>query len=238
MIIKTFNLKGMTCESCVQKITEALMNATDVLDVLVSLEKSTVTISSTKNLNILDLRKTLSFSTKYLIEEISTHNIVENTNSKIITYKPLIILFFYILGVSTLNQIKNETFNINEWMNHFMAGFFLTFSFFKIINIKSFAESFSSYDLIANKWFRYGIIYPFIELLLGLSYFLQRGFFIANMITVILLTITTVGIIKTLRRKGNIKCACLGAGFNLPLSYVTVFENGIMIFMALFYFFK
>jgi hypothetical protein len=52
-----------------------------------------------------------------------------------------------------------------------MAGFFITFSYFKIINLKEFATSYSMYDIVAKKWKNWGYVYAFIELMLGISYF-------------------------------------------------------------------
>jgi len=43
-----------------------------------------------------------------------------------------------------------------RWMNHFMAGFFLVFSFFKLLNLKGFAESYSMYDIVAKHWNGWG----------------------------------------------------------------------------------
>jgi hypothetical protein len=43
-----------------------------------------------------------------------------------------------------------------------------------------------------------------------------------------------IGVSRSVIQKTNIQCACLGTVFNLPMSYVTIIENGIMLIMALF----
>ena len=57
--------------------------------------------------------------------------------------------------------------------------------------------------------------------------------FTAIFITIFLLSITTYGVIKTLRNKKEIQCACLGTAIKLPMTVATLIENGIMILMAI-----
>ena len=57
-----------------------------------------------------------------------------------------------------------------KWMNYFMAGFFITFSFFKFLDLRAFADSYSMYDLLAKRVRTYGFVYPFIELAMGIAY--------------------------------------------------------------------
>ena len=73
---------------------------------------------------------------------------------------------------------------------------------------------------------------PFIELALGFLFISGKFLQIASVMTILILAVTTVGVIQRLKSKSQFQCACLGAVFSLPLSYVTVFENGAMIFMA------
>jgi len=113
-----------------------------------------------------------------------------------------------------------------------MAGFFIAFSFFKFLNLSGFANSFAMYDIIAIKWKEFGYIYPFIELILGISYLLSSNLFTTNFITIIVLGTGTIGVVKSNLSQQKIKCACLGDIFNLPMSKVTIIENLTMIIMA------
>jgi hypothetical protein len=115
-----------------------------------------------------------------------------------------------------------------------MAGFFLGLSFFKFLNLKAFSESFSSYDPIAQRFLNYGLVYPFIEFILGLMFISGKVLMIANAITIFILVVTTIGVVKKLQSKSQFQCACLGTTFSLPLSSVTVFENALMIMMAVY----
>ena len=119
-----------------------------------------------------------------------------------------------------------------HWMNNFMGGFFLTFSFFKLLDLKGFAESYFSYDIIAKRWFGYGYVYAFIELALGLAYIASFNPLITNLITFGIMSISIIGVLQSVLNKRKIKCACLGSVFNLPMSTITIIEDLLMIVMS------
>ena len=91
---------------------------------------------------------------------INHNEIEELTKSWLETYKPILLIFFYISLVTIAIQFKNENFNLMEAMQHFMAGFFLVFSFFKLLNLKGFAESYQMYDVIAKQVPVWGELLP------------------------------------------------------------------------------
>ena len=68
------------------------------------------------------------------------------------TYKPIFLVFGYILAVTLLIDSVNAPFSLMRWMDHFMAAFFLLFSFFKLLDLSAFADSYSRYDIIAARW--------------------------------------------------------------------------------------
>lgn len=148
------------------------------------------------------------------------------------TYKPLIIIISFITGVTLLAQYPFTDFSWMLWMRHFMAGFFLVFAFFKLLNIEGFANSYQMYDIVAAKWRPWGYIYPFVELSLGILYLINIAPFTTNLVTVIVLGISSIGVIKSNLDKRKIKCACLGDVFNLPMSTVTIIEDLTMVAMA------
>jgi hypothetical protein len=119
-----------------------------------------------------------------------------------------------------------------RWMNHFMAGFFLVFSFFKLLNLQGFAESYAMYDVVAKNWQGWGYVYAFIELALGIAFL--TGFYplITNGVTFLVMTVSIIGVLQSVLNKRKIKCACLGAVFNLPMSTITIIEDVLMIAMS------
>ena len=118
-------------------------------------------------------------------------------------------------------------------MSLFMAQFFLAFSFFKFLNLTAFAESYRMYDVVAQKIKAYGFVYPFIELALGLAYLTAFHPTFTNTATIVVMGVSSIGVIKSVLNKQKIQCACLGAVFNLPMSTVTIIEDLLMIGMAI-----
>jgi hypothetical protein len=119
-----------------------------------------------------------------------------------------------------------------QFMNAFMAGFFLVFSFFKFLDLKGFANSYAMYDFVAKKIPAYGFTYPFLELALGIAYLTAFNPVFTNWATIIIMGVSSIGVIESVINKKKIQCACLGAVFNLPMSTVTIIEDLLMVAMA------
>jgi hypothetical protein len=108
----------------------------------------------------------------------------------------------------------------------------LAFSFFKFLDLKGFAESYKMYDIVAKRIPFWSYLYPFIELGLGLSFLSNIFPLVTNSITLIVMTISIIGVLQAVLNKKKIQCACLGAVFNLPMSTVTIIEDALMIVMS------
>ncbi len=109
----------------------------------------------------------------------------------------------------------------------------MIFGLFKIINLKEFAQAYRMYDLPSRYIPGYAWVYPFGELALGVCYLMRYQLFAANIITVLLMLIGSVGVLKALQKKETLVCACLGALFKIPMTYVTLAEDAVMGLMAL-----
>lgn len=101
-----------------------------------------------------------------------------------------------------------------------------------MLELKGFAESYAMYDLVAMKIPAWGYIYAFIELGLGVAYLTDFQPLWTNIITLSVMSISIVGVLQTVFNKRKIRCACLGAVFNLPMSTVTIIEDRLMIGMS------
>ncbi len=224
----------MTCEGCVFKVKKTLEAIPEVKSAQVQLKAPQGTLVLLKEIPVGLLNNKLSRVGNYTIEKtvpLSNIEIVLPEKS-INTYKPLILIVAFISGVSFLAQYPFEAFSGMLWMRHFMAGFFIVFAFFKFLNLEGFANSYRKYDIVAAKRKEWGYIYPFVELALGILYLLNFAPFETNLATVIVLGISSIGVIKSNLDMQKIKCACLGDVFNLPMSTVTIVENLTMVGMA------
>ncbi len=148
-------------------------------------------------------------------------------------FLPLITIISIIL-VFTLARQLYSGFNLTNAMLDFMAGFFIVFGLFKIFNLAGFAMAYQEYDIIAKHISWYAYVYPFIELALGFCYLFRLQVRLANWITLALMIIGSVGVAIELAKGKEIICACLGAVFKIPMTYVTLAEDIIMGLMALY----
>jgi cation transport ATPase len=235
-MVHKYQITGMTCSSCEAKVKSALLMVDNVTQVEVSLQDHSTTITMDKHVPLKELQKALD--PKYHIAALEHNELTEQTKSWFETYKPILLIFFYITLTTVLIQINNQHFDLMQWMRHFMAAFFLVFSFFKLLNLKGFAESYAKYDILARRFPSWAYIYAFIELALGIGYMIDFNPIVINTVSFFVMSVSIIGVLKTVLNKQQIQCACLGDVFHLPMSIVTIIEDALMIIMAAFMLFN
>ncbi len=233
----TYSVSGMTCEGCEAKVKYLLGKVEGVTHVSIDLAKGEAAINMTEHISIVKLKEALKEYPKYqLTSQVAENHIMpafaEERKSWLATYKPLLIIAAFITGVAGIVSINEGQFQAANFMNVFMAGFFLVFSFFKMLDVKGFASSYSMYDLLAIRFPVYGFVYPFIELSLGIAYLIHFNPTVTNAATILVMGFSSLGVVKSVVDKKKIRCACLGAVFNLPMSTVTIIEDLLMVAMA------
>ncbi len=226
----TYKVTGMTCGGCEAKVKSSLLMLPNVTNVEVSKDSNTATITMDKHIPLSTFQNALD--KKYLIIAEEHNETAEQAKSWLGTYKPILLIFGYVTTIAIIAATRHSTVDWMHGMNVFMAGFFLTFSFFKMLDLKGFADSYAMYDIVAKKVKAWGYIYALIELALGIAY--ATGFqpLLTNMVTFIVMTISITGVLQSVFNKRKIQCACLGAVFNLPMSTVTIIEDALMITMS------
>ena len=235
-----YTITGLSCNNCVAKVQTTLAPYADAVEV--TLKPPQIKLTG-QNANIETLNTVLKNVGNYqigteILPVIAKNNSESNTENNqatqsfLATYKPLILVFAYILLVTFAVEYVAGNFQLHRFMPNFMAGFFLVFSFFKLLDLHGFASSYAMYDIGAKKFPIYGYIYPFIELGLGITYLLAYRPTLINIITLIVMAFSSIGVILAVANKQKIKCACLGTGFNLPMTTVTIIEDVLMAAMA------
>jgi copper chaperone CopZ len=233
-----YTIEGMTCGGCKASVEKYLNEIDHITKVSIHLEKGEAEVIMDKNITTEVLQKALP--KKYTLSKKPAKNVFVSSSissipkleeeSKLQQLKPLLLILFYIASASILLHYK--AWSLNEFMLDFMGLFYIVFSFFKMLDLKGFPESFKMYDPLAKRIPIYGWIYPFIETALGLMFLLRFEVNLALIVTLIVLGITTIGVTKTLLDKKSIRCACLGTALKLPMTEATFIENAIMIVMA------
>lgn len=154
-------------------------------------------------------------------------------NHKIKDFIPLISILAVISAFTIYMYAVTEGTNLMFVMRMFMAGFFIAFGFFKLINWKGFVEAYQMYDILAKRSTSYAYLYPLIEVGLGLAYFFSWNLIFTAIFTIIVMLIGAYGVWLKLLEKEEIPCACLGVVFKIPMTKVTLFEDLLMAVMAL-----
>jgi glutaredoxin len=153
---------------------------------------------------------------------------------KATTYTPVIVLFamtaLMAIGVSYAVTGSVLTFRAAEW---FIGFSMVVLALLKLQNIESFATMFLNYDLLAKRWVPYSYIYPFAE---GLAGVLMVAGVLTWLSVPVALFIGTVGAASVFKAvyidKRELKCACVGGSSNVPLGFISLTENLMMIAMA------
>lgn len=151
-------------------------------------------------------------------------------------YTPLAIIIGLILLTTVVLSFRDfqlGSFSVQKTLPYFMIGFFIVFAGFKLIDLKGFAEGYSSYDLLAKKVFAYGYVYPFVELFFGLAMILNPTLMPLLLAEILVMGFSGVGVAIKLVKKERFQCVCLGTFLKIPLTKVTVVEDFGMAALAL-----
>lgn len=233
----TYQVTGMTCTGCHAKVQHLLSAVPGVTHVDIDLQKDEAIIEMDKHVSTAALQAALKDYLKYQLTEKTYEypaHLQDDAAQKtwLQTYKPILLIFGYVLAVSVIAGYHGGGFHAMMAMRVFMAGFFFVFSFFKMLDLDGFADSYAMYDVVAKKVKVWGYVYAFIELLLGLAFALNVYPLLTNSVTLVVMAISIIGVLQSVFNKRTIQCACLGAVFNLPMSTVTIIEDGLMIAMS------
>jgi len=164
-----------------------------------------------------------------VVEEPSTRKQVSLSD-----YWPLMML----VGVTMLSAVAKQAhygsgWDMMAWMADFMGFFLVVFAMFKLFDLSGFADGFQKYDLLAMRCRPYALVYPTLELLLGLGYLARWQPVMVLSATAILLTFGALGVLNALRKGLDLNCACMGTALNVPLTTVALTEDLAMAGMAL-----
>lgn len=151
------------------------------------------------------------------------------------TYQPVIAIFavaaLLALGLSWHQYDSVITLRAFEW---FISISMAILAIQKLQDVESFSTMFLNYDLFARKWVRYGKIYPFGEALAGVLMTAGALLWISAPVALLIGTVGTVSVFKAVYiDKRELKCACVGGDSSVPLGFISLTENVMMIFMGI-----
>lgn len=150
------------------------------------------------------------------------------------TYAPVIAIF----GVAALMALAATWAMMGTVLTVHAVEWFIAFSMcllalMKLRDVSGFATMFLNYDLLARRWVPYGKVYPFAELFAGVLMISGALIWLAAPVALIIGGIGAVSVFKAVYiDRRELKCACVGGDSNVPLGFVSLTENLMMIGMA------
>lgn len=150
------------------------------------------------------------------------------------SYRPVVVLFGMTAATATAASyaVTGQLLTIRaaEW---FIAFSMVVLALLKLQNVEKFSTMFLNYDLLAKRWIPYGTIYPFAEGLAGVLMVAGALNWLSIPVALFIGTIGAVSVFKAVYiDKRELKCACVGGDSNVPLGFISLTENLMMIAMA------
>lgn len=118
-------------------------------------------------------------------------------------------------------------------IEHFIALSMCVLAIQKLQDLRAFSSQFLGYDLMARKWVPYAYLYPFAEAWAGVLMLAGVATILAAPVALVIGTIGAISVFKAVYvDKRELKCACVGGNSNVPLGFVSLTENLMMVAMA------
>ena len=151
------------------------------------------------------------------------------------TYKPVLAIFAvgFLLAVA-VGVLTNWSMGYGMVLPHFISITMVLLALMKLRDVEGFSTMFLNYDVLAKRWVPYGYIYPYAELTAGLLMFAGVLSVVSIPLALFIGGIGAWSVFKAVYiEKRELKCACVGGDTNVPLGFVSLTENIMMVGMAI-----
>ena len=167
-------------------------------------------------------------------DELSSYFGKAPTRNNVTTYKPVISLFVVAaLMASIISWLLLGTMLSGRTVEWFVSISMVLLGLQKLQDVERFATMFLNYDLLAQRWIGYGYVYPFVETGAGLLMMAGVLTWLSAPAALLVASIGAVSVFKAVYvDKRELKCACVGGDSKVPLGFVSLTENLMMIGMA------
>ena len=151
------------------------------------------------------------------------------------SYRPVIAVFSMtaLMALAASHAVYGTPFTMRaaEW---FIAFSMCVLALLKLQDVESFSSMYLGYDLLGRRWVRYAYAYPFLEGIAGVLMVAGALNWLSIPVALFIGTIGAVSVFKAVYiDKRDIKCACVGGSSKVPLGFVSLTENVMMVAMAL-----
>lgn len=155
------------------------------------------------------------------------------------TYAPVIAIFAA-TALMALAIVLNvyDGFPVLTWLKWFFAASMIALAMQKLQDVEGFVNGFLGYDLLARRFVPYGYAYPFLELYAGVGMMALIGgqSWLVWLVAPVGVAIGALGAVSVLKAvyvdRRELTCACVGGGSNVPLGFLSLTENLVMLGMG------
>ena len=150
------------------------------------------------------------------------------------SYTPVLVVF----AVTALTALAASHAAYSAPLTGRTIEWFISFSMcvlgmLKLQNLDGFATMFLNYDLLARRWVPYGWVYPFAETGAGVLMTAHALTWLSAPVALFIGGIGAASVFKAVYiDRRELKCACVGGDSKVPLGFLSLTENLMMIAMA------
>lgn len=168
-------------------------------------------------------------------EEVREHLGMSVSSAKEVTYRPVVAIFVTALLIGlAVSWAANGTLVAARMPEYAVATAMVLLGLQKLQDVESFSTMFLNYDLLAQRYVPYSYVYPYAETLAGILMLAGALIWLAAPLALFIGTVGAVSVFKAVYiDKRELKCACVGGSSNVPLGFVSLTENIVMILMGL-----
>lgn len=168
-------------------------------------------------------------------EEVREHLGMSVSSAKEVTYRPVVAIFVTALLIGlAVSWVANGTLVAARMPEYAVATAMVLLGLQKLQDVESFSTMFLNYDLLAQRYVPYSYVYPYAETLAGILMLAGALIWLAAPVALFIGTVGAVSVFKAVYvDKRELKCACVGGSSNVPLGFVSLTENIVMILMGL-----
>lgn len=151
------------------------------------------------------------------------------------TYQPVLAVFAVTFPMAlTACWAMLGSLDIIRILELFIAFSMCVLGILKLQDLLSFATGFVQYDIIARRYVPYSYVYPFVEAGAGILMIAGLFTWIAAPAALLVSTIGAISVFKAVYvEKRDLSCACVGGGSEVPLGFISLTENLMMIAMSI-----
>src|ERR1043165_688195 len=153
----TVMITGMHCEACADRLAQAFGRVPGVSHAHVTLNPARAHVEADRDIPVEALRQAARAAGDYSVRPVDASSPAPDAPPP--SLYPLALIVLYITGASALTASVRGGDGWHGFMLDFMAGFFLVFSFFKLLDLRGFADAYQGYDLVARRWRSYALVY-------------------------------------------------------------------------------